>query len=165
MGWNYFTKLGHKAWSSVKHGVANVYAPIKKVVSTIHKGSNFVDGLLDKAEQYGVPASLIDLVRDNPVYSTITGAIETIDDLVEKDLPRLGRVVEGFVEHNLNRKHAPSPAEAKEAMAQAGQIAREGMRMARGAVDRFGEVKLNTGATPNRNPTSRAVMGAGMARS
>lgn len=157
---NWASKMGRKAWSSAKKTVSDVYHPIKKIVSTIHKGSQFVDGLLDKAQNYGVPASLIDLVRDNPIYSTIHGAIETVDDLVEKDLPRIGGAVENFVEHNILQNHAPDLGQAK------GQV-QDIIGQARGIRQRVGDLVSGvpaTGFTPNRGATSRGFMTQGISQ-
>mgnify|MGYP001552012425 CR=1 FL=1 len=155
---NWASKMGRKAWRSAKNTVSNVYQPIKKVVSTIHKGSQFVDSLLDKATQFGVPSSLIDIIRDNPIYSTIHGAIETVDDLVEKDLPRIGGAVEDFVEHNLLQNHAPDLGRAR------GQV-QDIIGQARGIRQRVGGLVRGvpaTGFTPNRDPSSRQFMSGGM---
>lgn len=156
MGWNFFTKMGRKAWSSAKSTVSNVYNPIKKIVSTIHKGSNFIDDLLDRAKSAGVPASLVDLIRDNPIYSTVHDTIEFADDLVEKDLPKLGGAIENFVEHNILQKHAPKLGDLGRIAEEAGSIA--------GQVRGIGQ-RLNQGGTPNRNPSSRAVFGDGSSAS
>lgn len=153
MGWNNLTKLGYKGWSALKSAVSNAYSPIKQVVSTVHKGANFVDGLLDKAQAVGVPASLIDLIRDNPIYSTVQSTIEFADDLIEKDLPNLGGAVENFVEHNLFSKGAPNVGQG---ISQVKDIASQVKNIGSSINQR-----LPPGGAPNRNPSSRAFFGDG----
>lgn len=104
MGW--FNRLTNQAsalnvWNGIKTGVSSVYNPIKKVVHGVSNISKGIDLMLDKAADYGVPASLVDLVRDNPIYSSVQGGIQFVDDLIEKDLPRLGTAVESLVEQNV----------------------------------------------------------------
>lgn len=148
--WNSITKIGRKSWNAGKGMVSSVYKPVKQVVSTIHKGANFVDSLLDKAVDIGVPASMVDLIRDNPIYSTIKGTIDTVDDLVEKDLPKFGNVVNDFVEHNLLSKTAPQNLGDLRRIAQEG---RDVLSQGQGLVNRAA-----TGFSAIRNPTSRSVM-------
>ena len=151
---SWLSKVGRKVWRGAKNTVANVYSPIKKVVSTVHKGANFIDGLLDKAVNFGIPASVVDLIRDNPLYSTVHDAIEGVDDLVEKDLPRLGGAVENFVEHNVFNR------DIKGARRNLGEI----RSSAQGIIERgrsLGLGQLTGGFTPNRNPTSRAFIPEG----
>lgn len=154
---NSVTKMGRKLWSSAKSTVSNVYKPVKKIVSTIHKGSQFVDRLLDQAQNYGVPSALVDLVRNNPIYSTIQGAIETVDDLVEKDIPKLGGAVENFVEHNILNNHAPGSASGREQV-------QDILGQTQGIRQRVGDLvsgSTATGFTPNRNATSRGSIPQG----
>lgn len=158
--WNSITKMGRKMWNGGKGLVSNVYKPVKNIVSTIHKASNFVDGLLDKAVDIGVPASLVDLVRNNPVYSTIHSTIDTVDDLVEKDLPRFGQVVNDFVEHNVLTPEAPKNVGDVVGRIQAGRdVYREGKQIV-GNIQDIGN-RAATGFTPARQPSSRGFIPAG----
>lgn len=158
--WNAATKIGRKAWSRGKGLISNVYKPIKSIVSTIHKGSNFVDGLLDKAIDVGVPNSLVDLIRDNPIYSTIKGTIDTVDDLVEKDLPKFGNVVNDFVEHNVLSKTAPRNVDDLRDRVRAGSDVVQQGRQVVGNIQSIGN-RAAMGFTPSRNPTSRGFMSSG----
>ena len=132
-------------WNGVKRGVSTIYTPIKKVSKGISNISHFVDNMLDKAGQIGIPQSLIDLVRDNPIYSTVHDVIEFADDLVEKDIPRLGSAVENFVEHNILQSHAPGPSQA---------VTREVQEAGQQIAGRIAQ-RPSFGFTPNRGPSSR----------
>lgn len=143
-------------WNAVKRGVATVYNPIKTVVGGVARVSHWIDGALDKATQWGVPASVVDLLRDNPIYSTIHDVIEFADDLVEKDLPRLGGSVENFIEHNILQSHGipniPRAVSGAHDIIQAAQ-----------GVSQSISNRPSFGFTPNRGASSRQVVTGGSA--
>lgn len=133
MGFNYLSKLGKKAWNLAKSGVTKIHTPLKKITNTLHKGANFVDDLLTKAGKIGVPASVIDVVRNNPLYSTVQSSIELADDLVSKDLPGIGSTLENFVEHDVFNQHPKkSVKQAKELFERARDIGTRTGSIARG---------------------------------
>lgn len=136
------TKLGPKPWSSIKNSIQNLYHPLKKMVSTVRSGRDYVDNLLNKAIDIGVPSSLIDLVRDNPLYQTVSGTIDIASDLVEKDLPRYGnlanRFVENHLQHSVTEPHIRKKREMPDEM--------QGSGMPSGIV--------STGFTPNYSPVA-----------
>jgi len=87
----------HNAWSGLKQTIGKIYHP---VASVIHKGTgiiNKIDNLIDKGTNIGIPSALLDVIKDNPIWDTVTGTARTVDDLFQKDLPRLGNVVDNFV--------------------------------------------------------------------
>ena len=142
-------------WNGVRRGVSAVYSPIKKISHGASSVFNFVDGLLDKAPSVGVPATLVNLVRDNPIYSGVKDVIEFADDLIEKDLPALGNVVEQFVEHNVfNPTGSTLPSGPS-----LGDVRQAGQQVAQRIAQR-----PSLGFTPNRGATSRQnVTGAAVA--
>ena len=144
----FFRKLTNFAnarnvWNGIKNGVSNIYTPIKKVVHGVSSVSNAIDGFLDKAADFGVPSSLVDLIRENPIYSTARGGIQFIDDLVERDLPRLGSAVSSLVEHNILERSAQGLGENVQAVRSAGQSLAQ---------------RPSFGFTPNRGPTARQAI-------
>lgn len=147
MGFNNFTKMGRKLWTGMYSPISDTYKTSRHVVSTIHGGAEFVDRLLDKSTQYGVPHSLVDIVRDNPVYSSVYGSIQLTDDLVNKDIPMIANAIEKFIEHSAHQKHAPGSG--------------SGMKIPEMPGDRFRTFRAATGFTPNNQPSSRHFIGAG----
>lgn len=105
---NWASGFGKKAWRGAKKAVSDVYHPISKVVRSVKSAERFVDNLLDKAVDLGIPSSMVAMVRDNPIYEALHGAIDFADDLVNKDLPKYGgmignlgdRIVEGNITGN-----------------------------------------------------------------
>lgn len=85
--------MGQKAWRGAKKAVSDVYHPISKIVKSVKSAENFVDGLLEKATQIGVPATFVDAIRDNPIYQGVHGVIDFADDLVNRDLPKYGGMI------------------------------------------------------------------------
>lgn len=162
---NWASKVGRKVWNSGKKAVGAIYHPISKVVGGIKKGEEFIDNLLDQATKYGVPSSLVDIIRDNPIYQTVHTVIDVADDIVNKDLPNLGRgiesaagVVEDFVEHGIQQHHAPQlKQQGQESLQQARDIGQK--------VGQLGNVisgGASYGFTPNRDPSSRSVITPGV---
>ncbi len=91
--WNWASGMGAKVWRGAKKAVGDVYHPISKIVKSVKSAENFIDGLLDKAVQIGVPSTFVDIVRDNPLYQGLHGAIDFADDLVNRDLPKYGGMI------------------------------------------------------------------------
>jgi hypothetical protein len=145
--WNSISGIQNK-WGALKSGISKIYEPVKKVVRGIKHGKDYVDHLLDKAVDFGVPSSIVDVVRGNPIYSGISDAINIADDLVEKDLPRIGAGVDKLVTGAMSR----SPVETlKQAVGIGKDVINTGVTVARGF-------------TPNRSASARQQVGAGSAR-
>lgn len=105
---NWLSKIGHKTWNGLKKGVGVIYKPIKKIVHGVGQFKNMIDDVLTKVSHFPIAHELVDLIRDNPLYRTITDTIDDVGDLVENKLPEYGKIVENFVEHNVFKPNASS---------------------------------------------------------
>jgi hypothetical protein len=92
--WNSVTGVGKKVYNTAKNAVGDVYAPVKKIINTAGAGVKWVDKTIDSLATMGVPLSLIDAIKDNPIWGAIHGANDIAQDLINTDLPRLGRAVD-----------------------------------------------------------------------
>jgi hypothetical protein len=106
----------------------------------VSDGAKWIDSLLNNAEEVGMPATMVDFVRDNPIYSTIMSAADFTGD-VDKDLRRGAGFIDRMVEGEI--------------------IPRAGMLNAR--MNTIGAGNQVWGSQPVRSPTSRGFIGQGMA--
>lgn len=99
---NHLTKVGYKSWRAAKNNIASAYNPLKHIVNSIHRGGNWLDKKLNDAANTGlIPHTVVELIRDNPLYSGVMGTINTADALINKDIPDIGNAINRFVEKDI----------------------------------------------------------------
>lgn len=129
---NFLSKLGTKNWRGAKSFLTDFYSPIHKTIHGIHKGASWVDKALANAHKVGIPNSMIDIVKDNPLYASIMSGINYAVD-VDNDI----RDAAGFIDRTVERGLLPK----------IGRI---------GAGQGYGPAysNLNYGMTPNRSASA-----------